>query len=132
MVSSQPQLITKLTTLLAERLWFLYKQLANTLVSNPLGKMFDALWIQLEKNRVRISPQESYTFEFGPKELLTMVGLPLKEGDIHLKELFQNKKVRVVENKIFAADVEEIFKQAEYYRKMEKIERSRREGSKQF
>ena len=130
MVANQPQLITKLTTLLAERLWFIYKQLANTLITNPLGKLYDALLMQLEKNRIRINPQESYTYEFGPKELLTMVGLPVKEGDIYLKQLFDNKKVRIVDNKIFTSDMEEIYKQAEYFKKMEKIERSRREAAK--
>ena len=54
MVQSQPQLITRLTTLLAERLWVIYKQLANTLIQDPLGRLYDALLLQLEKNRVPI------------------------------------------------------------------------------
>jgi CRP-like cAMP-binding protein len=52
MVTSQPQIISRLTTLLAERIWFLYKQLANIYVENPVGRLYDALVIQLEKNRV--------------------------------------------------------------------------------
>jgi len=42
MVQTQPQLITKLTTKLAERLWLIYKQLANTLIQDPLGRLYDA------------------------------------------------------------------------------------------
>jgi CRP-like cAMP-binding protein len=49
MVTSQPQIIARLTTLLAERIWFLYKQLANIYVENPVGRLYDALVIQLEK-----------------------------------------------------------------------------------
>ena len=35
MVSTQPQIVTRLTTLLAERIWFIYKQLENTLLTDP-------------------------------------------------------------------------------------------------
>jgi CRP-like cAMP-binding protein len=127
MVKTQPQLITKLTTILAERIWFMYKQLANTMVKDPIGKMYDALSIQLEKNRVRINSGENYTFEFGPNELLNFCGLPLKDGEMYLKKFFENRKLRVVDNKIFTTDVEDIIKQSEYYKKMQKIENARRD-----
>lgn len=128
MVGSQPQIITRLTQLLAERIWFIYKQLANTLISDPLGRMYDALQIQLEKNRVALGPS-AYVFDFGPKELVNMVGLPQAEGNLVLRKLLENTKIRVVDNKISLTDVSEIFKQTEYYRKMQKIERARREAS---
>lgn len=128
MVGSQPQIITRLTQLLAERIWFIYKQLANTLISDPLGRMYDALQIQLEKNRVALGPS-AYVFDFGPKELVNMVGLPQAEGNLVLRKLLENAKIRVVDNKISLTDVSEIFKQTEYYRKMQKIERARREAS---
>jgi len=130
MVKTQPQLITKLTTILAERIWFIYKQLANTAVQDPIGKMYDALSMQLEKNRIRIAPGENYTFEFGPKELLNFVGLPVKKGEMYINKLFENRKLRVVDNKIFTTDVEEIVKQAKYFKKMQRIEISRRDSSK--
>jgi CRP-like cAMP-binding protein len=52
MVQTQPQIVTRLTTLLSERLWFIYKQLANTLITDPLGRVYDALLMTLEKLRV--------------------------------------------------------------------------------
>jgi CRP-like cAMP-binding protein len=130
MVKTQPQLITKLTTILAERIWFIYKQLANTMVKDPVGKLFDALLLQIEKAKVRINPGENYTFEFGPKELLNMVGLPVAEGDALFAKVFENKKFRLVDGKIFTSDMEEVRKQAEYYKKMQKIELSRAASSK--
>ncbi len=129
MVKTQPQLITRLTQLLAERIWFIYKQLANTIMLDPLGRLYDALMIQLEKNRVPIEPKTSYTFDFGPKELINMVGLPKEKGNVLIRKLFENKKLKLVDNRIFVSDVEEIKKQAEYYWKMEKIERARRQHS---
>jgi len=129
MVATQPQIITRLTQLLSERIWFIYKQLANTQLSNPLGRLYDALLIQLEKVRVSLNPGETYTFDFGPKELINLVGLPKSEGNGMLHKLFENNKLKIVDNKIHATDVQEIEKQAKYYRKMEKIERARRQGS---
>ncbi len=129
MVQTQPQLITKLTTLLGERLWFIYKQLANTLIQDPLGRLYDALLIQLEKNRVPIAPGGRYTFQFGPKELLNTVGLSSDKGNPYIRKMFENKKMVLADNKIATTDVEEIQKQSEYYRKMEKIERARRKAA---
>ncbi|MFP4617313.1 MAG: cyclic nucleotide-binding domain-containing protein [Spirochaetaceae bacterium] len=125
MVSSEPQIITRLTQLLSERIWFIYKQLANTQISDPLGKLYDALLIQLEKQRIPIT-MSSYTFDFGTQELINMVGLPKAEGTMAVRKLMENSRFRVVENKIHVTQMDEIDKQAKYYRKMERIARSRR------
>jgi CRP-like cAMP-binding protein len=127
MVRTQAQIIARLTTTLGERIWFIYKQLANTLLGNKVGRMYDELLIQLEKARVPIRSGEAYTFDFGIKELINMVGLPISEGNQVVRELLKNNKIKAVENRIHTTDVEEIDKQAKYYRKMERIERSRRE-----
>jgi CRP-like cAMP-binding protein len=131
MVQTQPQIVTRLTQLLAERIWFIYKQLANTLISDPLGRMYDALAIQLEKARIALKPGAGYIFEFGPKELINMVGLPVNDGNAILKQLLDNKKVQIVDNKVALIDVTEIQKQTEYYRKMQKIEKARKDGTAQ-
>jgi CRP-like cAMP-binding protein len=132
MVSSQPQIVARLTTLLAERIWFIYKQLANTLISDPMGRMYDALLIQLEKNRVTINAS-SHQFDFGPKELVNMVGIPQNEGILVLRKLMENKKIQMVKDKdkdkIYSMDISDIAKQTEYYRKMQKIEKARRDGA---
>jgi len=127
MVTTQPQIVARLTQLLAERIWFIYKQLTNTLLKDPVAKMYDALLIQLEKARVPIRSGESYTFDIGPKELINMVGLPMAEGNNALRILLQNPRIKAVDNRIFTSDVEEILKQANYYRKMQRIEQARKE-----
>ncbi|TVQ21575.1 MAG: cAMP-binding protein [Spirochaetaceae bacterium] len=130
MVRSQPQIIARLTTLLAERIWFIYKQLANTLLTDTTGRLWDALWIQLEKARVPIKSGQTHTFDFGPKELINMIGLPISEGNAAIRELLKNKVVKAVDNRIFVSDIEEVEKQAKYYRKMQRIARQREETRK--
>jgi CRP-like cAMP-binding protein len=128
MVSTQPQMITRLTQILSDRLWFIYKQLSNTQISDPVGRMYDRLYIELE--RLRVPPNsEAYTFDFGPAELINLVGLPKEEGNTHIRRLFENNKLRVIDNKVHVSEVGEIEKQSKYYRKMEKIEKSRRQSS---
>ncbi len=129
MITSQPQLITRLTNILASRIWLMYKQLANAVMTDPVGRLYDTLALEMEKNRVPVESTGTYTFELGPKELLTMVGLPAKEGQIHINKLFENKKLRLVENRIFTSSTEEIVKQVQYFRNMERLQRSRQAGS---
>jgi CRP-like cAMP-binding protein len=129
MVATQPQIVTRLTTLLSERIWFIYKQLANTLITDPLGRMYDALLMQLEKGRVPLKPGATHVFDLGPKELIGLVGLPVNEGTLVVRKLLENTKIRLAENKIMVLDVAEIEKQTEYYRKMQKIERARRDSA---
>jgi CRP-like cAMP-binding protein len=126
MIKNQPQLIVKITTLLADRLWLIYKQLANTLIENPMGRMYDALLIQLEKNRVPLDSKTPYTFAFGRSELINMVGIPEKDGNKLLAQMIENKKLQIVGNKIHTTSTEEILKQSEYFRKMDRIEKKRK------
>jgi CRP-like cAMP-binding protein len=127
MVTSQPQIIAKLTQHLAERIWFIYKQLANTLLTDKVGRLYDMLLIQLERARVPIRAGEAYTFDFGTRELINMVGLPTNEGQQAVRELLHNTKLKAMENRIYCSDVEEIEKQAKYYRKMQRIEKTRKD-----
>jgi phosphoenolpyruvate synthase/pyruvate phosphate dikinase len=94
--------------------------------------MYDALLIQLEKSRVPITASP-YTFDFGPKELVNMVGIPQNEGVLVLRKMMENKKIQMLKDKekdkIHSMDVSDISKQTEYYRKMQKIEKARREGT---
>ena len=130
MIVTQPQIVARLTTLLAERIWSIYRQLANTLLSDPLGRMYDSLLLQLEKNRVSPDSPYPHTFDFGPKELANMVGLPQVEANIVLKKMLENKKIQIDKDKINVISVGEIFKQVEYYKKMQKIEKARIEARK--
>ena len=131
MISNQPQMVARLTTLLAERIWFIYKQLANTLITDPMGRMYDALLIQLEKNRLALDTNNSYTFDFGPKELASMVGLSANDAKFILRKMLENQKIQIKNEKIHTTSIAEIVKQTEFYRKMQKIEKARKDSALQ-
>jgi CRP-like cAMP-binding protein len=125
MIKTQPQLIAKLTTLLAERIWLIYKQLANTQINDPLGRMYDMLQIQIDKKKIDINNATSFSFDFGIKELINMVGLSQEDGALVGRKMMENHIIQMMNNKLYVRDVKEIIRQNSYYRKMQQLEKSR-------
>jgi len=125
MITKQPQLITRLTTLLSDRIWLIYKQLANTTMETLTGRLYDAILIQLEKSRVPIREGQSHQLTFGVQELLKMIGVSPSEGNSALKELLKDTNIKVSDNKILIQDTMSIEKQVKFYRKMDKLNQSR-------
>jgi CRP-like cAMP-binding protein len=117
MAAAQPQIIAKLTTLLAERIWLIYKQLANTLITDPMGRIYDALLLQLEKSRVNTEVERTHGLDFGPRELVQMVGLSPAEGELMIRKITENRNIQIVDDKIYVLNVWDIVKQAQAYRR---------------
>ncbi len=128
---SHPQIIIKVTTLLAERIWFIYKQLANTMLDEPIARMYDTLYIHLEKNRIEIDDMIPYTFDFGHRELAKMVGLDEEEAVHALGKLLEDKNIKIVNDRIHVTSTNETAKQTDFYRRMDKREKNREESRKQ-
>ena len=118
-VIEQPKVISRLTSSLAERIWNLYRQLRNTLIEDPVGRLYDALVLELEKSRINLMVRQPYSFGFGVDDLLTMVGLHKSFGRTAITKLLESKELTVVDNKLFTNDITRIYKSAVYYKKME-------------
>ena len=129
MVQTQAQLITRLTTTLAERIWTVQRTLVNAAVGDPLGRLYDQLFLQLEKNRIATDTTAPYTFDLGPKELVNMVGFSSSEGNVQVQKMMENSKMKLVDDRVHTSDVQEIVKQTEYFKRMEKINKARARGS---
>ncbi|WP_407425112.1 Crp/Fnr family transcriptional regulator [Treponema sp.] len=118
MVSSQPQLIARLTNTLAERLWSMHRQLANTLLSgNHLAKMTDMLALQVEKNRIVISKNTQYQTNLTVEDLATMCGFTKDEQARAIYDFTHSPLIKLEKGKIFIPDCLELLKQAAFYRK---------------
>ncbi|MDR1326696.1 MAG: Crp/Fnr family transcriptional regulator [Treponema sp.] len=124
-----PELTTRITTILADRVWLIYKQLTSTLLTDPVARMYDMLSIQLQKKRVDPESKEEYTFDFGPKELSNMVGLSPAEGIETINKVFEEKAIRIVDDKIICQSIADIFKINTFhwnaYRRQVKINKQR-------
>ncbi len=128
MVATQPQLIARLTTTLADRIWAMYKQLANTLIPVPLEKMYDMLSIQLEKLRIQPSAGKQHTFLFGPAELAKMCSIPKEQVAQAIADFLMTPIVRSTEDSIIITDTLELSKQTAYFKKMQEIEQARKQA----
>lgn len=119
MVTTQPQLISRLTTTLADRLWSMYRQLDNANLKDPVAKMTDMLSLQLEKQR--ITPQsagsKAYQSEFTCQDIANMCGIPQDQQPRAIYMFQQDQRFRIVNGKIFIKDIQELLKQAAFYRK---------------
>ena len=120
LITDQPDMVVKLTSLMAERIWLLYRQLDNTFIEEPMGRLFDALICQLEKNRVELTSRDSYQCSFGYKELMGMAGLAVERADGLYNKFVETKKIKIVDEKILVSNVSEALKEAEYYRNKQK------------
>lgn len=117
MVTTQPQMIARLTHTLAERLWSMSRQLENAKIQEPEHKMIDMLALQLDKQHFACVRGSNYKFEFNQYELLNMCGIPQEMQAIAINQFLKDPLVRIQDNKIFAPDCEELSKTAAFYRK---------------
>jgi CRP-like cAMP-binding protein len=125
MVQAQPQLATKLIHLLSERIWTAYRQLDNLMIKDPLGRIYDTLLTQIEKQKIKIESKQPHNFEFGTKELIKMVGLPPEKGDMYVVQLLEDKHFVLEEGKIICTDMTELEKTVMFFRKKSAMERKR-------
>lgn len=121
MVSTQPQLISRLTTTLAERLWTSYRQLDNACLTNPVHKMIDMLALQAEKNK-------KFSGNFAPDitagDLANMCSIPLEQHEKVYYSFRNEKCVKFIQEKIVVPDCAELLKVADFYRKLEVKQRA--------
>jgi CRP-like cAMP-binding protein len=125
MVKQKPQLATKLITLLSERLWMAYRQLANLMISDPVGRLFDTLLTLAEKNHIKIAPRAPYRFDIGGADLLKMVGLDPKKDERLLLELFKSRWLKLDQGKIICQDLSELEKMVQAYLKRMSLDKKR-------
>jgi CRP-like cAMP-binding protein len=116
LIKEQPDMVVRLASLMSERIWLLYRQLDNTYIENPLGRIYDALLIQLEKERVNINSRNSYQCNFGFKELLGMTGVPETESKQLLRRISSDGKLSFKDDKVLIDKVSDILKEAAFYR----------------
>lgn len=120
MVQTQPQLIARLTTTLAERLFQTQRQLMNSQIREPINKMLDMLALQIEKARITIDPKNktSCQTDLTAQEIAAMCGLTQEEKNIFVPQFQISPFIKISQdNKIFVPDCLELLKQSAFIRK---------------
>lgn len=129
MVQAQPQLATRLITLLSERIWTAYRQLRNLMISDELGRIYDTLLTLVEKQRIKIAPKATHNFDIGTKDLIRMVGLSDERGESLIMELLEDRTIKLDQGRLISLDLEELEKRVMFYRKKAAMEKKREKAS---
>jgi len=125
-VQAHPEIATRIIELLSERIWLIYRQLANLLIKDPVGRIYDALYTQLQKARVNFDIGVSYQFDFGPDELMKFLGYSKQEWAMHFKKFLDvEKTVSINDGKILCRDVSCIEKAIQIIKRNLEIEKKK-------
>lgn len=120
MVASQSQMIARLTTMLADRIWSMYRQLANSTLKNPREKMIDMLALQIEKQKTVIGKGMPYQTDISVDDLINLCGISQHDKATARAEIYNDPNVKISYGRITIPDVPELIKQAAFYRKQNK------------
>ncbi len=105
-IKSHPEIARRIIQILSDRIWLIYKRLANQLIADPTTKIYDALRTLLQKNRVPLQKGLSYAFELSPMDLVQFIGLDPIQGKKIIDQIIQNDPILYVENnQIISKDV---------------------------
>ncbi|MBP5447376.1 MAG: cyclic nucleotide-binding domain-containing protein, partial [Treponema sp.] len=116
MVATQAQLIARLTTTLAERLWAQHRQLTNSQIREYSHKLVDMLALQLEKAKLNITSTQGFQTNLSVQDLVTMCGIPTNHQAQAINDFTNLAQPKIVGGKIYVSKPSEIIKSAAFYR----------------
>ncbi|HBG65780.1 MAG TPA: cAMP-binding protein [Treponema sp.] len=118
MVSSQPGFIARLSTMLADRVWSMYRQLVNGMLTEPRERMIDMLALQIEGQKgISYMKGVPLQTDLSPQDIINLCGIPPQNQKIAMYQLSTDQNVKIRNGKINVPDVPELLKQAAFYRK---------------
>ncbi|MDK2818736.1 MAG: cyclic nucleotide-binding domain-containing protein [Spirochaetota bacterium] len=105
-IRTHPEIARRIIQLLSDRIWLIYKRLANQLIIDPITKIYDALQTLLLNNRVPIKKGLAYSFEMSPTDIIQFIGLDPIIGKKYIDYIIANDSALSVENnKLMSKDV---------------------------
>ena len=94
----------------------MYRQLVNGLLTDQRERMVDMLALQIEIMKVPGGKGVPYQTDFTPQDIVNMSGIPSAQQNVALNQLYSDQNVKVKNGKINIPDVDELIKQAAFYR----------------
>lgn len=104
MTQKQPQLMTRIITILSERIWNAYRKILNSNLPDTNSRILDMLMILVEKSKIKIS---GGGFDFGVSfsELFKMIGVIEDQEKFVPKFLTSYKFIKIEEGNIICTDL---------------------------
>jgi CRP/FNR family transcriptional regulator len=104
MTQKQPQLMTRIITILSERIWNAYRKILNSNLHDTNARVLDMLMILVEKTKIKIA-SGTFDFEINFADLFKMISATEELDKYVPKFLFTYKFIRVEEGNLVCNDL---------------------------
>jgi CRP-like cAMP-binding protein len=111
MTQKEPQLMTKLIALLADRIWTSNKLMLNTYFPDLNAKILDMLFVNFERTKMQITPSQSYAFNLSFSDVMNMIILDEKIEKAESTFLAANKFMKIEKNNLVCIDMQQLSRQ---------------------
>lgn len=116
LIRRQPKLIIRITTVLAERIWFVYRQIANVILPQGADRLFDALMLFMEREGVEDTIKKFIEIKISPKEMMKHTGMDTKIANETMKNLLRDKIISIKNNNVVINNPQYVSNRANHYR----------------
>ncbi|MCP4133379.1 MAG: cyclic nucleotide-binding domain-containing protein [bacterium] len=93
LLKQSPDILKRIFTSLAQRVWFTFIRIEAKLYEKPLTKIYAFLENKLLEDNISLKKKQPHTFNFGIDELLKMTELTQDKLGVSLNELLENPVV---------------------------------------
>ncbi|MCB1192110.1 MAG: cyclic nucleotide-binding domain-containing protein [Leptospiraceae bacterium] len=118
MVKTQPQLMSRIITLLSERIWTSYKNISNSMIQDVQGRIADLCLTLAEKSRVKIASRAHFSFGIGIPDILKMLGLSeYRDQNVMMKFITNNQFIQMEGENLVCTDLSLLERLVQTYHK---------------
>lgn len=130
-VRRDPSLITRITTVLANRIWFVYRQIANIILSEGPDRFFDALLLFMEKKGLeKCLTQQNIGLDVTPKDMMHFIGMDAKKAKDTLSLFVKERIITITNDKIIVNNPQYVNNRAAHIRDQYEMGISRSDDKK--
>ena len=112
MTRKEPQLITKLITLLADRIWTSNKISMVSYFPDMESKILEVLMVNFERSRTRLGiGDQTYNFNLSFADIIFMIGTNERIDKLESSFLASHKYIKIEKNSIVCTDMQQLLRQ---------------------
>jgi len=111
MTQKEPRLMTKIISLVAERIWNRNKLILNSKFPDLNSKILDILLTVYEMSKTNSSHYEDYNFNLNFSDIMNMINTDERIDKVESTFLAQNKFIKIEKNSLICSDLQNLVRQ---------------------
>ncbi len=111
MTQKEPRLMTKIISLVAERIWNRNKLILNSKFPDLNSKILDILLTVYEMSKSNSSHYEDYNFNLNFSDIMNMINTDERIDKVESTFLLQNKFIKIDKNSLICTDMQNLVRQ---------------------